>query len=63
VPMPAILRVLFKERQQVRVGLYELSFHDQTKHILTSVRTWNVSSYIVDAYLLASFKFTYTVIQ
>jgi hypothetical protein len=59
----AILRVLSKERQQVRVGLCELSFHVQTKHILTSVRTWNVNSYILDAYFLASFRSTCTVID
>ncbi len=27
-----------KATSTVRVGLYELSFHDQTKHIMTSVR-------------------------
>ena len=33
----SILRVLPKERQQIRVGLCELSFHLQIKHIQTSV--------------------------
>ncbi len=47
-----------QERQQIRVGLYELSFHDQPKHILTSVRTWNVNSYILCTYFLASCRFT-----
>ncbi len=37
--VPTILRILFKKGQQIRVGMCEFSFHDQTKHM-----TWHGTS-------------------
>ncbi len=53
----SILRVLFKERQQVRVGLCELSFHLHKTH---TDKCGEVKRRFVqfDAYFLASFRIT-----